>query len=70
MSTIDIKLNNKLTTIVNIYDTESKTIHSDYQQIFTQISGDFNAHHKLLGGGRGVDEMIKRATNCITMLQK
>ena len=49
VSAIDIKLNNELTTIVNIYDTDSKTIQSDYQQIFTQISGGFNAHHKLWG---------------------
>jgi hypothetical protein len=43
-------LNNKLTTIVYIYDTDSKTTQSEYQKIFTQISdqyvvcGDFNAH--------------------------
>ena len=76
VSAIDIKLNNKLTTIVNIYDTDSKTTQSEYQQIFTQISdqfvvcGDFNAHHKLWGGGGGVNEMIQRATICITMLSK
>jgi hypothetical protein len=58
VSAIDIKLNNKLTTIVNIYDTDSKTTQSEYQKIFTQISdqyvvcGDFNAHHKLWGGKR------------------
>ena len=75
VSAIDIKLNNKLTTIVNIYDTDSKTTQSEYQKIFTQISdqyvvcGDFNAHHKLWGGG-GVNEMIQRATICITMLLK
>jgi hypothetical protein len=38
VSAIDIKLNNKLTTIVNIYDTDSKTTQSEYQNIFTQIS--------------------------------
>jgi hypothetical protein len=59
VSAIDIKLNNKLTTLVNIYDTDSKTTQSEYQKIFTQISdqcvvcGDFNAHHKLWGGGGG-----------------
>jgi hypothetical protein len=48
VSAIDIKLNNKLTTIVNIYYTDSKTTQSEYQIIFTQISdqfvvcGDFN----------------------------
>jgi len=58
VSAIDIKLNNKLTTIVNVYDTDSKTTQSDYQNVFTQISdqfivcGDFNAHHKLWGGRR------------------
>jgi hypothetical protein len=38
VSAIDIKLNNKLTTIVNIYDTDSKTTQSEYQKIVTQIS--------------------------------
>jgi len=61
VSAIDIKLSNKLTTIVNIYDTDSKTTQSDYQKIFTQISdkfvvcGDFNAHHNLWGGGKRND---------------
>jgi hypothetical protein len=62
VSAIDIKLNNKLTTIVNIYDTDSKTTQSEYQKIFTQIRdqfvvcGDFNAHHKLWGGKRNDTE--------------
>jgi hypothetical protein len=40
-SAIDIKLNNKLTTIVNIYDTDCKTTQSEYQKIFTQISDQY-----------------------------
>ena len=51
VSAIDIKLNNKITTVENVYDTDSKTTQSDYQNIFTQVSdqfivcGDYNAHH-------------------------
>jgi hypothetical protein len=41
VSAIDIKLNNKLTTIVYIYDTDSKTTQSEYQKIFTQISDQY-----------------------------
>jgi hypothetical protein len=64
VSAIDIKLNNKLTTIVNIYDTDSKTTQSEYQKIFTQISDQY------VVCGDFTNEMIQRATICITMLLK
>jgi hypothetical protein len=40
VSAMDIKLNNKLTTIVNIYDTDSKTTQSECQKIYTKYNED------------------------------
>jgi hypothetical protein len=34
VSAIDIKLNNKLTTVVNIYDTDNKTTQSEYRLMY------------------------------------
>ena len=72
MSAIDIKLNNKVTTIVNIYDTDSKTTQSDYQKYSLKLITNllFVEILMLIIIYGEVNEMIQRANICITMLSK
>ncbi|VDI00719.1 Hypothetical predicted protein [Mytilus galloprovincialis] len=54
-SSINIKIDNKTITVVNIYDSATDTKEAEYENIFKQVKndiimcGDFNAHHTLWG---------------------
>ena len=73
VSAIDIKLNNKLTTIVNIYMIQIVKLHKvNTKKYSLKLVTNMSFVEILMPtiNYGGVDEMIQRATICITMLLK